>query len=67
MIENLNLTVGHGQVHAIMGPNGAAKSTLVKVLGASEVYDVDQGEILFEGENILDLDPEERAHKGIFH
>lgn len=66
LIESLNLKVGAGQVHAIMGPNGAAKSTFVKALGGSEVYDVDEGEILFEGENIVELDPEQRAHKGLF-
>jgi Fe-S cluster assembly ATP-binding protein len=66
LIEGLNLNVKAGEVHAIMGPNGAAKSTLVKVLGGSEVYDVDEGRIVFNGENIVDLDPEDRAHKGLF-
>ena len=62
----LDLEVGAGQVHAIMGPNGAAKSTLVKVLGGDEAYDVSEGKIFFCGENITDLEPQERAQKGLF-
>ncbi|SMO69271.1 Fe-S cluster assembly ATPase SufC [Fodinibius sediminis] len=66
ILKGVNLTIGKGEIHAIMGPNGSGKSTLSKVVAGHEAYEVTQGDILFEGESILELDPDERAHKGIF-
>lgn len=66
ILKGLNLTVGRGETHALMGPNGSGKSTLANVVMGHPAYEVTGGEILFEGENILELDPEERARKGLF-
>lgn len=66
IIKGLNLTVQAGEIHAIMGPNGAGKSTLAKVLAGHPSYDVTDGEVWFKGQNILELDPDERAHLGLF-
>src|SRR5690554_4534145 len=66
ILQGVNLTVNPGEVHAIMGPNGSGKSTLASVIAGKEDYEVTEGEILFKDENISELDPEERAHKGIF-
>jgi Fe-S cluster assembly ATP-binding protein len=66
ILKGINLDVNPGEVHAIMGPNGSGKSTLGNVIAGREDYEVTQGTIHFEGENLLDLAPEERAHKGIF-
>ena len=66
ILKGLNLKINKGEVHAIMGPNGSGKSTLSNVIAGREEYEVDGGEILFENENLLDLDADERAHKGIF-
>ncbi len=66
ILQGLNLTVNSGEVHAIMGPNGSGKSTLANVLAGKEEYDVTDGEILFDGENISELSPEDRARKGLF-
>ena len=66
ILKNLTLTINKGEVHAIMGPNGSGKSTFSKVLAGHPAYTVLNGEILFNGNSILDLDPEERAHLGIF-
>jgi len=66
IIKGLNLTVNPGEVHAIMGPNGTGKSTLANVITGKEGYEVTDGEIIYKGKNLLDLDPEERALEGIF-
>jgi Fe-S cluster assembly ATP-binding protein len=66
IINGLDLTVEKGKVHAIMGPNGSGKSTLAYVLAGKEDYDVTEGEILFDGESILEMEPDEHAAKGIF-
>lgn len=66
ILKGVNLQINPGEVHAIMGPNGAGKSTLASVVAGKEDYEVTQGEILFQGENIAEDAPEERAHRGIF-
>src|SRR5918994_853654 len=66
ILRGINLEVKAGEVHAIMGPNGSGKSTLSSVIAGNENYEVTDGEILLEGEDIGELAPEERAHKGVF-
>ncbi len=66
ILKGINLTVNAGEVHAIMGPNGSGKSTLAQVLAGHPSYEVTGGSVLFEGEDLLELEPEERAHKGVF-
>ena len=66
ILKGINLEINAGEVHAIMGPNGSGKSTLSSVIAGREDYEVTEGTIHFDGEDLLDLDPEERAHKGIF-
>ena len=66
ILKGINLTVGKGEVHAIMGPNGSGKSTLSSVLVGHPPYEVTEGSVTFEGEDILELEPEERAHRGLF-
>ncbi len=66
IVRGLSLSVPRGEVHAIMGPNGSGKSTLAKVLAGHPDYHVKRGEVLMDGENILALDPDERARKGLF-
>ena len=66
ILKGVNLTVKAGEVHAIMGPNGSGKSTLAQVLAGRDTFEVTQGEILINGENVMELAPEERAARGMF-
>src|ERR1044072_2002236 len=66
ILHGLSLTVNKGEVHAIMGPNGSGKSTLSHVIAGKPGYEVTGGEILFEGEDLLEMEPDERAAKGVF-
>lgn len=66
ILKGFHLTVKPGEIHAIMGPNGAGKSTLAKVIAGHPAYTVTGGEVLLNGENILELSPEKRAHRGLF-
>jgi len=66
IIKNFNLTANAGEVHAIMGPNGSGKSTLAAAISGRDGYEVTGGEILFNGKNLLELSPEERAREGVF-
>ena len=66
ILNGINLNVRAGEVHAIMGPNGSGKSTLSAAIAGSENFEVFEGDILFKGENIVEMPPEERSHKGIF-
>ena len=66
ILKGINLKVNAGEVHAIMGPNGSGKSTLASVLAGKEQYVVTEGEVLYNGKNLLDLPPEDRAREGVF-
>ena len=66
ILNGINLSVNAGEVHAIMGPNGSGKSTLSAVIAGNESYEVESGSIVFDGEDLLELDPDQRAHKGVF-
>jgi len=66
ILKGINLSINPGEVHAIMGPNGSGKSTLAQVLAGRESYQVTAGEVLYQGKNLLELPPEERAVAGIF-
>ncbi len=66
ILKGVNLSVEAGKVHAIMGPNGSGKSTLANVLAGREEYEITEGQILYKGEDLTEMDPEERAREGIF-
>jgi len=66
ILQGINLTVDAGQVHAIMGPNGSGKSTLAQVLAGRELYEVTGGQVLYDGKDLLEMAPEDRAREGIF-
>jgi Fe-S cluster assembly ATP-binding protein len=66
ILRGINLTINKGEIHAIMGPNGSGKSTLAKILAGHPAYVVTKGEVLYEGRNLLELAPDERAREGVF-
>src|SRR6476620_1178838 len=66
ILKGLNLTVERGEVHAVMGPNGSGKSTLAQVLAGNPAYEVTGGSVTYNGQDLLELEPEERAQTGIF-
>lgn len=66
ILRGVNLTINQGEIHAMMGPNGSGKSTLANVLMGNPVYEVTEGEIIFNGEDVLDMEPDERSRAGLF-
>jgi Fe-S cluster assembly ATP-binding protein len=66
ILKGINLAIRPGEVHAIMGPNGSGKSTLAAILAGREGYDVTAGEVIYQGKDLLEMDPEERAREGVF-
>jgi Fe-S cluster assembly ATP-binding protein len=66
ILKGVNLTINSGEVHAVMGPNGSGKSTLAQILAGRDGYEVTEGGVLYNGKDLLELDPEERAREGVF-
>jgi Fe-S cluster assembly ATP-binding protein len=66
ILKGIDLTINASEVHSIMGPNGSGKSTLAQVLAGREAYEITQGEVIFQGKNLLDMGPDERACEGVF-
>src|SRR5678815_4748578 len=66
ILKGINLTVNKGEVHAIMGPNGSGKSTFARALSGHPGYEVTEGQVLYNGQDLLDMDPDERAREGVF-
>src|SRR5262245_11768677 len=66
ILKGVNLSLRSGEVHSIMGPNGSGKSTLAQVLAGRETYEVTAGEVTYDGKNLLEMAPEERAAEGVF-
>ena len=66
ILKGINLEINAGEIHAIMGPNGSGKKHLISVIAGDENYEVESGSIMLNGEDLLEMDPDERAHKGVF-